>query len=101
MSKSTTKSTTKRNVKPMENTGVIETKEIELVNYEKLQQQLDEAKYFQSQTARQDLSGRMSYCKNCYFLKFDPEKGYLICNLDNQPRVENQVCAKNKARNEQ
>ena len=65
-----------------------------------LQKKLDEKKYLQSQTARQDLGGRMLYCKTCYFLKFDQEKGHLICNLDNNSRVENQVCAKNYLRSE-
>lgn len=66
-----------------------------------LQKKLDEKKYFQSQTARQDLSGRMAYCNTCYFLKFDQEKGHLICNLDEKARVENQVCAKNYLRGQQ
>jgi hypothetical protein len=69
--------------------------ELELIN---LQKKLDEKKYIQSQTARQDLGGRMSYCKECYFLKFDTEKKHLICNLDESSRVANQVCAKNLRR---
>ena len=64
-----------------------------------LQNKLDTQKYYQSATARQDLSGRMDYCKNCYFQKFDNEKGYVICNLDEKSKVENQVCAKNYRRN--
>ena len=71
--------------------------ELELKN---LQKQLDEKKYLQSQTARQDLGGRMPYCTNCYFLKFDTEKMHLICNLDESSRVANQVCAKNFRRAE-
>lgn len=69
--------------------------ELEIKN---LQKQLDEKKYFQSQTARQDLGGRMEYCAECYFLKFDTEKKHLICNLDEHSRVVNQVCAKNYLR---
>lgn len=65
---------------------------------EKLQSELDKKKYLQSQTARQDLGGRMEYCKDCYFLKFDTEKKHLICNLDENSRVANQVCAKNYER---
>ena len=69
--------------------------ELELEN---LQKELDEKKYLQSQTARQDLGGRMSYCTDCYFLKFDIEKQHLICNLDEPTRVLNCVCAKNHVR---
>lgn len=65
------------------------------------QKELDEKKYLQSQTARQDLGGRMEYCKDCYFLKFDTEKKHLICNLDERAKVENQVCAKNYERRNQ
>lgn len=64
-----------------------------------LQEKLDTQKYYQSATARQDLSGRMSYCKGCYFQRYDAEKGYIICNLDEKSKVENQVCAKNHRRN--
>lgn len=62
------------------------------------QKELDEQKYLQSQTARQDLGGRMSYCTDCYFAKFDTIKKHLICNLDEKSKVENQVCAKNYER---
>lgn len=64
----------------------------------KIQQELDTKKYLQSQTARQDLSGRMPYCTDCYFLKFDTEKKHLVCNLDEKSKVDNQVCAKNYTR---
>lgn len=69
--------------------------DLELKN---LQSELDKKKYIQSQTARQDLSGRMPYCMDCYFLKFDTEKKHLVCNLDEISKVENQVCAKNYER---
>lgn len=62
------------------------------------QKQLDEEKYYQSQTVRQDLGGRMPYCQGCYFVVFDAEKGHPICNLDEKSKVENQVCAKNYIR---
>lgn len=68
------------------------------LEFQNLQKELDEKKYLQSQTARQDLGGRMSYCTDCYFLKFDTEKKHLICNLDESSRVANQVCAKNYIR---
>lgn len=64
-----------------------------------LQNKLDTQKYYQSATAQQDLSGRMSYCKNCYFQRYDAEKGYTICNLEEKSKVENEVCAKNYRRN--
>ena len=64
-----------------------------------LQAKLDTQKYYQSATAHQDLGGRMSYCKNCYFQRYDNEKGYIVCNLDESSKVENQVCAKNYRRN--
>ena len=63
-----------------------------------LQNELDKKKYLQSQTARQDLGGRMEYCKDCYFLKFDTEKQHLICNLDQNSKEINSVCAKNYVR---
>lgn len=63
-----------------------------------LQDELDKKKYIQSQTARQDLGGRMEYCKDCYFLKFDTEKQHLICNLDERSKTINSVCAKNYLR---
>lgn len=63
-----------------------------------LQKELDEKKYRQSETARQDLAGRMEYCKGCSFNIFDIEKQYMVCNLDHISRTENCVCAKNKVR---
>lgn len=69
-----------------------------MVELTELQKQLDETKYFQSQTAKQDLGGRMEYCENCYFQKFDSNKGHLICNLDESSKVSNYVCAKNYLR---
>lgn len=63
-----------------------------------LQKELNKKKYLQSQTARQDLSGRMEYCTDCYFVKFDTEKKHLICNLDQSSIDANQVCAKNYLR---
>ena len=63
-----------------------------------IQKELDDKKYIQSQTARQDLSGRMPYCSDCYFLKFDTEKKHLICDLDQNSRAINCVCAKNHLR---
>ena len=64
-----------------------------------LQKELDDKKYFQSNTARQDLAGRMEYCNGCSFNVFDIEKQHMICNLDHQSRTENCVCAKSKVRN--
>lgn len=61
-----------------------------------LQKELDDKKYFQSNTARQDLAGRMEYCKGCSFNVFNVEKNHMICNLDHQSRTENCACAKNK-----
>ena len=63
-----------------------------------LQKELDEKKYRQSATARQDLAGRMEYCKGCSFNIFDVEKQHMFCNLDHTSRTENCVCAKNKVR---
>lgn len=68
---------------------------------EKTQKELDEKKYFQSQTARQDLSGLMEYCDNCDFRLFSQEKQRLICNLDSKSREENKVCEKNYRRRKQ
>ena len=68
---------------------------IDLNELKEKQKKLDEEKYLQSQIARQDLGGRMPYCEGCYFVKFDAEKGHPICNLDENSKVENQVCAKN------
>lgn len=62
------------------------------------QKELDEKKYRQSEIAKQDLAGRMEYCDGCYFVKFDHEKGHVICNLDERSKIENQVCAKNYVR---
>lgn len=64
----------------------------------KLQKELDEKKHRQSEIAKQDLSGRMEQCKDCYFLKFDTEKQHLICNLDQNSKEINSVCAKNYVR---
>ena len=64
-----------------------------------LQENLDTQKYYQSATARQDLSGLMSYCDNCAFKKMDLNKNRYICNLDYNSVVTNQVCAKNYRRN--
>lgn len=63
-----------------------------------LQKELDEKKYRQSETAREDLAGRMEYCKGCSFNIYDIEKQHMVCNLDNNSRTENCVCAKNKVR---
>lgn len=63
-----------------------------------LQKELDEKKYLQSQTARQNLAGRMPYCSECYFVKFDSEKKHVICNLDEKSKTANYVCAKNHLR---
>ena len=63
-----------------------------------LQKELDEKKHRQSEIAKQDLGGRMEYCKDCYFLKFDTEKQHLICNLDQISKEINSVCAKNHLR---
>ena len=63
-----------------------------------LQKELDEKKHRQSEIAKQDLGGRMEYCKDCYFLKFDTEKQHLICNLDQNSKEINSVCAKNYVR---
>ena len=66
-----------------------------------LQTKLDTQKYYQSSTARQDLSGLMSYCENCAFKRMSSEQGRFICNLDYHSVVENQVCAKNYRRNKE
>lgn len=69
------------------------------VEFAILQKELDEKKYRQSEIARQDLAGRMEYCKNCTFNIYDAKVERMICNLDHLSRTENCVCAKNKIRN--
>ena len=63
-----------------------------------LQKELDDKKYSQSETARQDLAGRMEYCKGCSFNIFSVQENHMTCDLDHRSRTENCVCAKNKVR---
>lgn len=58
-----------------------------------LQKQLDEKKYFESQVARQDLSGKMFYCETCIFKSKEQ-----TCELTNESRVANCVCARQEQR---
>lgn len=68
----------------------------ELIN---LQNQLDEKKYLESEIAKIDLGGLMSYCDNCAFKRMDIEKNRCICNLDRKSVEINCVCARNYIRN--
>lgn len=53
-----------------------------------LQKQLDEKKYLESEIARRDLSGKMSYCEGCSFRHFAD------CQLTHESRIANNVCAR-------
>lgn len=59
---------------------------------QELQKQLDEKKYFESQIAKQDLSGKMFYCEDCIF------RHYADCQLIQESRVVNCVCARQENR---
>lgn len=57
---------------------------------EELQNKLDEKKYLESEIAKQDLSGKMEYCKKCAFCY----KRFAQCTLSHQSRLANCVCAR-------
>lgn len=57
-----------------------------------LQKQLDKKKYFESEIAKRDLSGKMFYCEGCNFRYFAD------CQLTHETRVANCVCAKQELR---
>lgn len=92
----TTRTTTKRDVKVSQS---IDYRALG-IDYEKLQKELDKTKYIQSEIAKQDLSGKMPYCKNCAFQRCNLERTRNTCHLDRQMVVEYQVCARNKVRND-
>lgn len=55
-----------------------------------IQKELDEKKYYESEIARQDLSGKMEYCKYCTVCY----QSFRQCPLDQHTRETNCVCAK-------
>lgn len=63
-----------------------------------LQDKLDTKKYYQSEIARQDLSGLMEYCEDCTFRQINLETNKNTCILDHSARVANHICAKNYMR---
>ena len=58
--------------------------------YKLKQHELDELKYYESQIARQDLSGKMNYCKECQCCY----QFFRQCQLGQESREKNFVCAK-------
>ena len=55
-----------------------------------IQKELDEKKYYESEISKQDLSGKMEYCKYCSICY----QAYRQCPLDQHSREINCVCAK-------
>ena len=53
-----------------------------------LQKNLDYKKYYKSEMAEKDLSGKMDYCEKCNY-----RKG-AVCDVSQEQREENSYCAK-------
>lgn len=66
-----------------------------------LQRQFDIKKYCQSQIARCDLSGLMSYCEGCEFRRPEKTVNGNYCVTDHVSRETNCYCAKNFIREEE
>ena len=58
-----------------------------------LQAHLDEIKYFRSQEAECDLSGKMDYCLRCPYKVWNEDKKDWVCTATQEDRKEGFLCA--------
>lgn len=58
-----------------------------------LQKELDARKYTSSCLAKCDMSGKMDYCKGCFYKEDSP-----ICSLEHEQRLSCTTCAMNYIR---